>query len=398
MGETDQKIIDVVISNLISNAIKYTREHGLIHVKFDVTDQTCSVTIKDTGIGIPRSQQGRIFRLYYRAPEAQESGIPGSGVGLVLASDLAKKINGKVELVKSSNSGSVFKFSFPFTPASPSEIAAVERTEFVKGEQVCDDQNKPKILFVEDDEQLRKYAESQLQAKYQVSTAIDGSIALEKANEFMPDVIISDVSMPKMNGRQLCMNLKQNMATCHIPVILLTGLSSKENIVQGLESGADAYITKPFEFDILHKKIESLLENRQIIKRKFLQSAEEEESFMFSNKLDQAFIDDITRYIEENLSDPELSVNELCALVGMSRSAFYHKLKLLIDLSPADLIRSIRFKNAVALLKDPNNRIGEVAYSVGFSDPKYFSTSFKKYFGKSPSTFVAQLRNHKLED
>ena len=161
----------------------------------------------------------------------------------------------------------------------------------------------------------------------------------------LPDIVISDISMPKMNGRQLCMNLKSKMETCHIPVVLLTGLSSKQNILQGLESGADEYITKPVEFDILVKKIDGIIENRQILKRKFLQ-LDETENFDILNELDTLFITNINTYIEENISDPELSVYDLYEFVGMSRTPFYHKLKSLVDLSPSEYLRSIRLKKA----------------------------------------------------
>jgi len=183
------------------------------------------------------------------------------------------------------------------------------------------------------------------------------------------------------------MTLKSNIDTCHIPVILLTGLTSKENVIQGFESGADAYITKPIDFDLLFRRIIALLENRQNMKRKFLQ-LNDEEDFELSNELDRTFIERITKYVEENISDPDLSLTDLYQFSGMSRTAFYHKLKTLIDISPSDFIRSIRFKKAISLLKSNKNNISEVAYLVGFSDPKYFSTSFKKHFGKSPSVFV----------
>jgi len=390
--KNDRKIIDVVVSNLISNAIKYTKENGKINVHMLIKDKVCEISVSDTGIGIPKSQQKKIFNLFYRTPEALESGSTGSGVGLVLASDLAMKINGKVNLVESSDKGSTFKFSFPYELASTTIETETELIEQDLDKVSNTDSNKIKLLFVEDDDELREYSKVKLQEKYHIITASDGKSALEKVDRNMPDIVISDVSMPKMNGRQLCMNLKSNIDTCHIPVILLTGLTSKENVIQGLESGADEYISKPIEFDVLIKKIDGILENRQILKRKFLQ-LDEDENFELSNDLDKSFIDEITKYIEENISDPELSVYDLYEISGMSRTPFYHKLKSLVDLSPSEYIRSIRLKRARTLLKNRNNNISEVAYSVGFSNPKYFSTSFKKYFGQSPSAFVTEIRS-----
>jgi len=305
---------------------------------------------------------------------------------------LAEKIDGKVKLVKSSKKGSTFIFSFPYELASITIETKKEQIVQSVDEDTNNEGNKPKLLLVEDDEDLLKYSKSKLQNKYQIFTASDGKSALKKINKYMPDIVVTDISMPKMNGRQLCMNLKSNINTCHIPVILLTGLSSKENVILGLESGADEYIAKPIEFDVLIKKIVSLLKNRQILKRKFLK-LDEDENFELSNDLDKSFLDDITKYIEENITDPELSVHDLYDLIGMSRTPFYHKLKSLIDLSPSDYIKSIRLKRARVLLKNRNINISEVAYSVGFSNPKYFSTSFKKYFGQSPSAFIAEIES-----
>jgi len=385
--KTDRKIIDVVVSNLVSNAIKYTKENGAVSVNLQVKNKLCEIIVSDTGIGIPKSQQKKVFNLFYRAPEALKSGITGSGVGLVLAVDLAKQIKGKVILIDSSDKGSTFKFSFPFELSAKAIEVENNETEETLNEVSKGEASRISLLFVDDDEELVQFAKSKLRQEYSVITASDGKSALEKVNKNMPYIIISDVSMPKMNGLQLCMTLKSNIDTCHIPVILLTGLTSKENVIQGFESGADAYITKPIDFDLLFRRIIALLENRQNMKRKFLQ-LNDEEDFELSNELDRTFIERITKYVEENISDPDLSLTDLYQFSGMSRTAFYHKLKTLIDISPSDFIRSIRFKKAISLLKSNKNNISEVAYLVGFSDPKYFSTSFKKHFGKSPSVFV----------
>jgi signal transduction histidine kinase/DNA-binding response OmpR family regulator len=389
---TDVKIIDIVVSNIISNAIKYTEENGEIRIEMSVRNKQCEISVKDTGIGVPKPQQKKIFKLFYRTPEALGTGITGSGVGLVLAYDLAKEIKGKVYLAESSSRGSTFKFSFPYELSESQTSSDEDLVEQVSKAGPDTDDKKTKLLFVEDDEDLLLYSKSKLEERYHIFTASDGKSALDIVDKNMPDIVITDVSMPKMNGRQLCMTLKSNLNTCHIPVVLITGLTSKDNEIQGLESGADAYIKKPVEFDLLIKKIDSLLGNRQILKRKFLQLNEED--FAMSNELDEAFIKKITNYIEENISDPELSVYDLYEITGMSRSMFYHKLKSLIDLSPSEYIRSVRLNMAVTLLKNRNHNISEVAYSVGFSDPKYFSTSFKKHFGQSPSTLVNELQSH----
>ncbi len=390
--KANRNIIDLVVSNLISNAIKYTKENGTVSINLLVKNKVCEIIVHDTGIGIPKSQQKKIFNLFYRAPEALKSRITGSGIGLALAFNLAKQINGKVVLVESSDKGSTFKFSFPYKLSHLKINAGRQIIEEDLDEELIEDGKKAKLLFVEDDNELRKFSRSKLNKKYHTITASNGKSALEKVKKNMPDIIISDVLMPKMNGRQLCMNLKNNINTCHIPIILLTGLSSKENEILGLESGADVYITKPIDFDVLITKIDGLLKNRQILKRKFLQLTDDG-SFELINELDKSFLNNITRYIEENISDPEFSLNDLYQISGMSRTVFYNKLKALIDLSPSDFIRSIRFKKAIELFKKGKNNISEVSYSIGFSDPKYFSTSFKKHFGQTPTSFIAQISN-----
>lgn len=392
--QTDRKIIDVIVSNLISNAIKYTEEKGKININMNIKDEHCEISVVDTGIGIPKSQQKKIFNLFYRTPEARDSGISGSGVGLVLAFDLAKRLNGKLALTESSQKGSTFTFSFPYRLSSNTVSADAVDIEEQNQEEENINSNKIKLLLVEDDKSLRDYTKNKLQEKYHVFTAVNGKEALEITSKNMPDIVVSDVSMPKMNGRQLTMNLKGNLDTCHIPVILLTGLSSKENVLQGLDSGADEYLTKPVEFDVLMKRIDSILENRQIIKRKFIQ-VDEIDTLELTNELDKTFIDEINTYIDENISDSELSVYDLYEITGMSRTPFYHKLKAIVDMSPSEYIRSMRLKKAMSLLRDPRNSVSEVAYSVGFSNPKNFSTSFKKHFGKSPSAFIAEIRDKK---
>ena len=387
---SDRKIIDVVVSNLLTNAVKFTNENGKIHISLNIKNDNCEISIKDSGIGIPKSQQKKIFNLFYRSPQALEAGIPGSGVGLILASDLAKKLDGKVFLSESSNKGSTFKFIFPIEIVKKENRDVSESSQDIVYDRFQENDHRIKLLFVEDDKELLNYAKLRLQKTYQIITASNGKQAFDLVLQNLPDIVISDISMPKMNGRQLCMNLKSKMETCHIPVVLLTGLSSKQNILQGLESGADEYITKPVEFDILVKKIDGIIENRQILKRKFLQ-LDETENFDILNELDTLFITNINTYIEENISDPELSVYDLYEFVCMSRTPFYHKLKSLVDLSPSEYIRSIRLKRARALLKEKNKNISEVAYSVGFSNPKYFSTSYKKYYGQSPSAYVREI-------
>ena len=397
---TDEKIVDKVVSNLISNAIKYTNPDGKIVVELIGKKDRCKILVKDNGIGIPLGQRRKVFQLFYRTPNARESGSTGSGVGLVLASDLAQLIRGKVSLEESSSQGSIFSFSFPFERSNLIDKTIQLQAKDLELNEDMDSipQSKIKVLLVEDNEDFREYSKSKLSDKFNVTAASNGHVALGILKKEPQDIVVSDIMMPKMNGRQLCMNLKKNIETCHIPVILLTGLGSKEHIMQGLECGADDYIVKPYDYDLLISKIDALLQNRSVLKRKFLFHDEEEGEMEFSNVLDKEFVSKITQFIEDNISDANVSPKDLCDLMGMSRTSFYHKLKALMDVSPNEFIRTIRLKKGRALLLENNYNVSEVAYNVGFSDAKYFGTLFKKYYGQNPSTFVAEKKQNILQN
>ncbi len=386
---SDEKILDKIVGNLLSNAIKYTKDCGEISVQLILTVDKCKIQISDSGIGIPKSQQKKIFQLFYRTPAAKESGSLGTGVGLVLARDLAKLIDGKVTLDSSSSLGSVFSFVFPYELAKTDTEKRENNLDILNTIEENATTPNIKVLLVEDDLDLLEFSKKKLDRKYHVYVAGDGITALEIVKKDQPDIIISDVMMPKMNGIQLCMNLKKNIETCHIPLILLTGLSSKENMIQGLESGADDYITKPYDYELLLSKVEGLLRNRYMLKKKFLVHDFKVSEIDFSNELDENFMNELTQYVEENMRDENFSVKDMCEAMGMSRTSFYHKIKGLIDVSPNEFIRTIRLKKGKSLLLTGSYNVSEVAYKVGFSDAKYFGTLFKKYYGKSPSVFLA---------
>ena len=390
---SDEKILDKIMSNLISNAIKYTANDGEIQVELIVNEGKCKISVTDSGIGIPKSQQKKIFQLFYRTPAAKESGSLGTGVGLVLARDLAKLIEGKVVLEESSPKGSVFSLVFPFKTVEKGEEKDLGTIQLINIPEQNSTISETKVLLVEDDPDLLEFSRKKLIGKYVVLIANDGIEALELVKKEQPEIIISDVLMPKMNGIQLSMSLKRNIETCHIPIILLTGLSSKENVMQGLESGADDYITKPYDYELLLSKMEGLLKNRLVLKKKFLIQDFNEGEIEFSNKLDESFMADLTQLIEENISDEKFSVKDMCEGMGMSRTSFYHKIKGLIDISPNEFIRTIRLKKGRSMLMTCNYNVSEVAYNVGFSDAKYFGTLFKKYYGVSPSVFLAEIKD-----
>ena len=384
-------MLDRIISNLLSNAVKYNKPGGFINVRIVVEEPYWTLIVTDSGIGIPSKEQNRIFKPFYRANNAIGANISGSGVGLALVADMVKVLNGTISLKSKENRGSTFTLKFP---VGKPDIHNTETEQVVKDTvtEVAETRNADfdllKILIVEDDGELRSYIKKELSKHYEVIEAVDGEEGLEKVQKELPDLVLSDVAMPRMNGRQLCINIKSHSSISHIPVILLSGLDSKEHIIKGLAAGADDYITKPFDSMILIAKIENLIDSRKKVKEILLNSGQEGFDAEIKNDLDKQFVKQITEIIEDNLSDPELSVRLLYSSAGMSRTAFYHKLKSLINLSPAEFIRMIRLNKAKELLLERRYNVNEVAYMCGFTDPKYFSTSFKKQFGKSPSAFI----------
>ena len=392
---SDPEMLDRIMNNLLSNAIKYNKPGGYVNIRIMLDKTEWKVTVKDSGIGIPRKEQKNAFKLFFRASNAVKSQISGSGVGLVLTRDLIKVLKGSLKFKSKEGQGTTFYITLPIgEPGLHDVIYEEEPLEFT--DSLITDEEEPeigdgkyKVLIVEDDEELRHYMKKELNKTYCVIESSDGQMALDIVQKKLPDLVLSDVALPQMNGRQLCMHIKSHPTTSHIPVILLTGLDSKDNYLRGLAAGADDYMAKPFDTSILFAKIESLLSNRKVLKEKFISANMGDLDIDFQNELDKEFVEKTKGLVEENLSDSEFSVRMLYTSVGMSRTAFYHKLKSLIDLSPAEFIKLIRLNKARQLLRSGRYNINEVAYRCGFSDAKYFSTCFKRQFGQSPSTFAA---------
>ena len=391
----DPDLLDRILSNLLSNAVKYNIPGGFVNVRLQREESWWVLTVTDSGIGIPRKEQKRIFRPFFRAGNAVGKGIPGSGVGLALVYDMVKALKGTIAFTSSEGKGATFVIKLPvgqpgkydddFDRPSPGKEEGRE-------ESGAAPEGSFHILIVEDDTELREYMQKEMSRHYRVTVASDGQEALQKVQKELPDLVLADVAMPGMNGRQLCLSIKSDPATSHIPVILLSGLDSKEHILKGLEAGADDYITKPFDPSILIARISSLINNRKKLREKLLDPDAGYNDADIRSDLDRDFVRKITRVIEENLDDPDLSVRMLYTRAGMSRTAFYHKLHSLIDLSPAEFIRTIRLNKARELLRSGKYNVSEVAYMCGFSDAKYFSTAFKKQFGRSPSSCLGRER------
>ena len=390
----DKGKMNKILDNLLSNALKYT-EDGSISVIVRHTRHKWSIEILDTGIGIPAKDQKHLFNQFFRANNAVSSKESGSGIGLLLVQRIVKQLHGQISFSSAENLGSSFIITLPLkqkgVTAKAASIPLLPEEGCPKGgvvgaaEAPENQIRKNVLLLAEDDQDMREYLTEQLSKEYEVVSVPDGEKALEMAREINPDIIISDVIMPKLEGDEMCRILKSSMETSHIPIILLTALSEREYVIAGLEAGANDYIIKPFDFSVLKVRIRNILQNRQQLRDTVLSSDNNLEDIDYTNQLDKEFLDKAMEIINNELANTEFSINDFCRVLGMSRTSVYNKLKTLTDQSPNDFIRIIRLNKSKELLASRRYTIGEVSCMVGFSDPKYFSTSFKKQFGISPS-------------
>lgn len=377
--------------------------HGEVHIITRHDKDNWSLEITDTGIGIPAKEQKKLFKLHFRGSNAINAKITGSGIGLMLVWKLVRIHKGKISIESVENKGTRVKVIFPqkqfrsqqvptktvqqenVVPVSPSAVSP----HTYKDQYRQHVQNAQRILVVEDHDDLREYLSHTLSEAYQVETCTNGKEALKIIPEFKPDLVLSDIMMPEMRGDELCSAIKNNILTSHIPVILLTALNDEKNIVEGLETGADKYLIKPFNIGILKASIANILTNRALLRSKYAEMELHNDSISinYSNTLDQQFLEAVKETITENLDNSGFNVESLCASQNMSRSSFYNKLKALTDQAPADYIRLIRLKRAAQLLSEGQYNISEISDMTGFNDVKYFREVFKKYYKISPSGY-----------
>ncbi|WP_455674707.1 hybrid sensor histidine kinase/response regulator transcription factor, partial [Phocaeicola sp.] len=403
----DRNKMDSIIRNLITNALKYTQEGGNIKVYTYKNKTHWFLTISDTGIGISTNDQKKMFKSLFRGKNATNLQITGSGIGMMLTYRLIKNHGGKVSMNSTENIGTTFKLSFPIKSRkynhrifpkgdmiNPLPVVGKEEELNKKNISTLElkqiDAHAPYILIVEDNMELRTFLLQTLSDEYHVTGSENGQEALNSIKDKQPDLIISDIMMPVMNGDQMCRILKNNMETSHIPIILLTALNDKDSVIKGLETKADKYIIKPFDVAVLKANIANVLANRELIRKRFAQfNFETEDSEQHGMDLDQEFIIRATEIIKAS-TNKEMNVDNLCSALNMSRSSFYNKIKALTNYAPSDFIRKVRMSQAAVLLKSKKYTVAEVSDMLGFGDPKYFTDTFKKYYGVPPSTYMKQ--------
>lgn len=386
----DKDKMDHIVDNLLSNALKYT-EKGAICIFSRKNKKWWSIEVTDTGVGIPKDEQKNVFHEYYRARNVADSQEQSSGIGLMIIRRLVRQHHGKISFSSIENKGTSFTVMFPQKIKSAIIVESEEKWESasVNSAQENEQVGKNVLLLAEDDKDMREYLTDSLSSEYKVISVPDGGKALEVAREINPDIIISDVIMPILQGDELCRILKSSIDTSHIPIVLLTALCERENIILGLESGANDYIIKPFDLSVLKVRLRNILQSREHLREVVLSSDVplNEDEVDYGSQLDKEFLDKVMEVVEIELVNPEFSISDFCRMLGMSRTSAFNKIKTLTGQGPNDFIRIVRLNKSKELLASRRYSISEVASMVGFSDPKYFSTCFKKQFGTSPSKF-----------
>ncbi len=411
----DPDKIEKIIVNLISNAIKNTPVHGQVNCEIKIVDDAIDaneqkrlvISIGDTGGGISEEEAKNLFTPFYVNYESNES-KRGSGIGLTLVKSLVEYLHGTIEVKSKLNEGTRFNIQLPINYEKISNIK-LESTDTVISrnldvDSISDIPSKRlkindtavngkdfKLLIVEDTVDLAEILIEHYSKTFQVSCAQNGIEALKIVKDEEPDIIISDVMMPEMDGIEFCKKIKQDEATSHIAVILLTAKTSHEDKIAGLEVGAEAYVTKPFDLTELDLHVRNFIEIRRKLKEKVFTGAQLDlDKLNFQDK-DKVFIEQVSDIINDNIESESLNTEELAQKLGMSKTLVYLKLKKLLNMSGSDYIQSLRFKKAIELMADSNRNIANIAYEVGFSDPNYFSKVFKKVYKKTPTVYRKEL-------
>lgn len=397
----DQQMIDKVVFNLLSNAFKYTPAKGSISVSLSFTD-VMTIRVADTGVGIPQEKRAQLFSRFMQSSYTGES----FGIGLHLTHELVRTHHGEITYQENEGGGSVFVVTIPLqkdcyeasdflvmdSPILKADLAKErdgqeEKTTDAVPSAPSAPLNRRTILLIEDDNDVREFLLSELESCFDLKVASDGKAGIAMAKELDVDLIVSDVMMPGMNGFELTKRLKNSFETSHIPIILLTALSTDENVLEGTESGADAYITKPFSPQLLMARILQLLNQREILRQKFGKEPQEIRSAMLSNEQDSLFVKRLDSIVYSRLGEQDLSVDKVAGLLHLGRTIFYKKVRGTTGYTPNEYIRVIRLRKAAELLKEGEKNVSEVAYAVGFDNPYYFSKCFKEQFGMPPSQY-----------
>ncbi len=401
----DHEKMETIFYNLLSNAFKFTEGPGEISLSVQIHESSkIEICLHDTGIGIPPEQLPHIFDRFFQADSSSVRKHEGAGIGLALVKELVELQNGKIYASSKQGKGTEFRVFFPLTLPTigadgenisfrtekkknifEPEVQSAIQTALSEGDGI-ENHNKT-ILVVEDNHEVRDYIKEQLKDTYRIKEAGNGEEGLLSAVEQLPDLIISDVMMPKMDGYEFCLKIRSNENTSHIPIVMLTAKAGFDDKINGLETGIDAYITKPFRAKELKIRIKNLIHQRELLRKRFSNSTIIRPSEVSAISADQSFLKKTLKIIEANFHDENFSVDQLAGKINMSVSQLNRKLNALIDQPAGQLIRSLRLQRAADLLKQNAGNVSEICYNLGFNDQAYFSRAFKKQFGQTPSEY-----------
>ena len=414
----DRLKLERVFYNLISNAFRYTPKGGEIIIKIRKEKNEVIIEVDDNGIGIAKEYVDKIFDLFFEIPnnnEVQANYNKGTGIGLSIVKNIVNLHKGIICVVNKPSNGVIFKVVIKTgkTHLSENEIikdfkisddvaqyeSQLDKPISIDQEDINDvevSQDKLTVLIVEDHKVLRSFMKNLLKNEYNVIVAENGEIGLKKALKFIPDLIISDVIMPEMVGTELCAKIKENIKTSHIPVILLTSRSSLIYKIEGLESGADDYISKPFDLTEFKLRIKNLLASKQRLKAKFSSEDIFAPSEIVVSSIDEQLLKKAFKVVEDNISNEQFDIPFFCAELGVSRTMLFTKIKAWTNFTPNEFIQEIRMKRAAQLLEQNKINISQISYKVGFNNPKYFSKCFQKKFGETPSQYQSKFSNDSI--
>jgi signal transduction histidine kinase/ligand-binding sensor domain-containing protein/DNA-binding response OmpR family regulator len=410
----DQDKVERILFNLLSNAFKFTPSGGTVGVELQKLDDqqegdrvSLELKVIDSGIGIPKDRLEKIFERFFQHETSSSILNQGSGIGLSITKEFVKMHSGEIKVESEPDFGSIFTVSLSLISVGPTEEEQndPQNTDQPNPEHDGNEEKKespdrrlrikkaPVILLVEDNDDFRFYLKDNLGLFYNILEAANGKEGWQKALALHPDLIVSDISMPKMNGTELCGKLKSDERTKHIPIILLTALTGEEEQLKGLEIGANDYMTKPFNFEILHSKIKNLLTQNQTLKKTYSRQVSMASPEMEIESDDVKFLNTALLYIEDNLHKPQLSVEDLSKHMVISRVSLYRKCLRVTGKTPIDFIRSVKLEKAAVLLEKSSKTISEICYMVGFSTPNYFAKAFREKYQVLPSEYRAKKRN-----
>lgn len=415
----DRGNFDKIIVNILSNAFKFTPTGGEIHIRVTHNAEQASISVKDTGEGIPEDKLKRIFERFYQSPSSINDRNVGTGIGLDLTRSLVELHHGTIEARNNADGkGCEFTVTIPLGNAhlKPEEMiikmqdadnstSLIEENDVVEiqkaaGIEIPKRNRRQKLVIVEDDLEILDYLGTELGSDYDIVKCSNGKEGLQATLKELPDLVISDIMMPEMDGNTLCSKIKTNGAVSHIPVILLTAKSRDEDQLEGLATGADAYIVKPFNLDILRRTIVNLIHTHQMLQLKYARNDQLEELVedIKMKSPDEKLLEKVMSVINKNLGNSDLSVDKIADEVGISRVHLHRKMKELTGQTPHDFIRNIRLKKAATLLSSGDMNVSEVMYACGFSNAASFSTVFKKLYGVSPRDYMNEHQNRSADD